>query len=129
MLRHLRAVLCAVLVLPLVSFAADSAPMASSTGANGAPLLLLHPSLSKDQIAFRHADDIWVVARAGGAAERLTSGASVVAGPYFSPDGQTLAYSARIRGNVDVYTVPASGGVPHRLTWHPGKRRCRRLVS
>jgi len=104
-LRHVYAVLFALLVLPLVSHAA--------------PLLLLHPSLSKDQIAFRHADDIWVVARTGGEAVRLTSSASVIGGPYFSPDGQTIAYSARIRGNVDVYTIPASGGVPHRLTYHP----------
>ncbi len=118
MLRSLRAVLCVIFALPVAVFAADSTP--SSIGANGAPLLLLHPSLSKDQIAFRHADDIWVVARTGGAADRVTSGASVVAGPFFSPDGQTLAYSARIRGNVDVYTVPVSGGVPHRLTYHPG---------
>ncbi len=106
MLRSPRAVLFACLILPLSVYAA--------------PLLLLHPSLSKDQIAFRHADDIWTVSRSGGDAERLTSTASVVEGPYFSPDGQTIAYSARIRGNVDVYTVPTNGGVPRRLTWHPG---------
>ena len=84
------------------------------------PCYLLHPALSKDQIAFRHADDIWVVARTGGEAVRLTSAASVVDGPFFSPDGQTIAYSARIHGNLDVYTIPANGGVPHRLTYHPG---------
>jgi tricorn protease len=104
--RHTCAVLFALLLLPFASHAA--------------PLLLLHPSLSKDQIAFRHADDIWVVARTGGEAVRLTSTASVVGGPFFSPDGQTIAWSARIHGNVDVYTIPANGGVPHRLTWHPG---------
>jgi tricorn protease len=98
-------VLFALLVLPFV--------------AHASPLLLLHPTLSKDQIAFRHADDIWVVARTGGEAIRLTSTASVVAGPYFSPDGQTLAYSARVHGNVDVYTVSVNGGVPRRLTYHP----------
>ena len=106
MFRHTCAVLFALLLLPFASHAA--------------PLLLLHPSLSKDQIAFRHADDIWVVARTGGEAVRLTSTASVVGGPFFSPDGQTIAWSARIHGNVDVYTIPANGGVPHRLTWHPG---------
>ncbi len=104
-IRHVPAVLFALLLLPLVSQAA--------------PLLLLHPTLSKDQIAFRHADDIWIVPRAGGEAVRLTSTASVVDGPFFSPDGQTLAYSARIRGNVDVYTVSLNGGIPHRLTYHP----------
>jgi tricorn protease len=104
-IRRVPTVLFVLLVLPLLSHAS--------------PLLLLHPSLSKDQIAFRHADDIWVVARTGGEAVRLTSTASVVDGPYFSPDGHTLAYSARIHGNVDVYTVSATGGVPHRLTYHP----------
>jgi tricorn protease len=105
-LRHTCAVLFALLVLPFV--------------AHASPLLLLHPTLSKDQIAFRHADDIWAVARTGGDAIRLTSTASVVAGPFFSPDGQTLAYSSRVHGNVDVYTVSVNGGVPRRLTWHPG---------
>jgi tricorn protease len=118
--RSMLTVFSTILVLPLLSLAAsDNAIPSSSTGANGTPLLLLHPSLSQDQIAFRHADDIWVVARSGGAADRLTSTSSVVAGPFFSPDGQTLAYSARIQGNVDVYTVPAGGGVAHRLTYHP----------
>jgi tricorn protease len=104
--RLVRAVLFALLLSPAAAFAA--------------PLLLLHPSLSRDQIAFRHADDIWIVSRNGGEAERLTSTASVVEGPFFSPDGNTLAYSARVNGNIDVYTIPAGGGVPHRITYHPG---------
>ncbi len=83
------------------------------------PLLLRCPSLSQHQIAFRYADDIWTVSRDGGAAERLTSDGQVVAGPVFSPDGSSIAYSAHLRGNVDVYIVPASGGIPRRITWHP----------
>jgi tricorn protease len=38
----------------------------------------------------------------------------------FSPDGKTIAFSAQYDGNVDVYTVPVTGGAPARLTWHPG---------
>jgi tricorn protease len=117
--RHTSAVLFALLVLPLLSHASGTPANSGLARVDAAPLLLLHPSLSTDQIAFRHADDIWVVARTGGEALRLTSTASVVGGPYFSPDGQTLAYSARIHGNIDVYTIPANGGVPHRLTYHP----------
>jgi tricorn protease len=119
--RHVCAVFLALFVLSLASQAADApASPGLVRGADAAPLLLMHPSLSKDQIAFRHADDIWVVARTGGEAMRLTSTALVVDGPCFSPDGRTIAYSARIHGNVDVYTIPAGGGVPHRLTYHPG---------
>jgi tricorn protease len=117
--RHVSALLLALLILPLASYASGSPASAGLARRDDAPLLLLHPSLSKDQIAFRHADDIWVVARTGGEAVRLTSTASVIGGPYFSPDGQTLAYSARVHGNVDVYTVQANGGIPHRLTYHP----------
>src|SRR6201986_1753723 len=83
-------------------------------------LLLRNPSLSKDKIAFLYADDIWTVNRQGGEAEGLTSDGKVVAGPFFSPDGSEIAYSAHLNGNVDVYVMPASGGVPRRITWQPG---------
>jgi tricorn protease len=83
------------------------------------PLLLRNPSLSKDRIAFRYADDIWTVSRQGGEAERLTSNGQVDAGPIYSPDGAWIAYSAHLNGNTDAYVIPATGGVPRRITWHP----------
>ncbi len=83
------------------------------------PLLLRNPSLAQDRIAFLYADDVWTVSRAGGDAERLTSNGHVVAGPYYSPDGSQVAYSAHLAGNTDVYIIPAAGGVARRVTWHP----------
>ncbi|MHB8887909.1 MAG: S41 family peptidase [Acidobacteriaceae bacterium] len=83
------------------------------------PLLLRNPSLSKDKIAFLYGDDIWTVSRNGGEAQRLTSTGDVVEGPYYSPDGTQIAYSAHTHGAVDVYLIPAEGGIPQRLTWHP----------
>ena len=83
------------------------------------PLLLRNPSLSRDKIAFLYADDIWTVPRAGGDAERLTSGGNVVAGPYYSPDGAQIAYSTSENGVTEVYVVGADGGVPRRITWDP----------
>jgi tricorn protease len=88
--------------------------------AQAAPLLLRDPSLSKDKIAFRYADDIWIVAREGGEARRLTSIGMVGSGPYFSPDGTEIEYSVRQQGTEYVYVVSAEGGVPRRLTWEPG---------
>ena len=82
-------------------------------------LLLRSPSLSQDRIAFRYADDIWTVPRQGGEARRLTSNGHVGAGPYYSPDGSEIAYTAHLAGNDDVYIIPAGGGVPRRITWHP----------
>ena len=71
MLRHgfVGAALCVVVGL-LLSAAARSA----------SPLLLRNPALSQDRIAFLYADDIWVVAREGGEARRLTSEGNVTAG-------------------------------------------------
>ena len=87
------------------------------------PLLLRNPALSLDQIAFLYADDIWVVARDGGEARRLTSVGDVTAGPYFSPDHTQIAYSTTAHGLTDVYVMSAEGGVPRRLTWEPTGNR------
>ena len=111
----LRANLLALL-LPFVALLAAPA----AYGAD-APLLLRYPSLSQNAIAFRYADDIWTVSRNGGEAQRLTSSAAVTEGPYYSPDGSQIAYSARLHGNIDVYVIPATGGIPRRLTWHPAE--------
>jgi tricorn protease len=115
---RLAPVLLALLAL-LPVFAVAQAPAA----ATAAPLLLRYPALSQDKIAFRYADDIWTVSRNGGEAERLTSNGQVSAGPYFSPDGAWIAYSAHLNGNTDAYIIPATGGVPRRITWHPGGSR------
>ena len=84
------------------------------------PLLLRNPTLSQDRIAFLYADDIWTVIRNGGEAERLTSDGKVTSGPFYSPDGAWIAYSAHLNGNTDTYVISATGGVPRRITWHPG---------
>lgn len=97
-----------------------AAQNASSSTNGQIPLLLRNPSLSQEKIAFLYADDVWTVSRSGGEAERLTSNGKVAAGPYFSPDGAEIAYSAHLNGNVDVYVMPSGGGVPRRITWHPG---------
>jgi tricorn protease len=87
--------------------------------------LLRHPALSRDSVAFEYAGDLWIAARAGGDARRLTSTAGAETEPYFSPDGTQIAYTATIAGNTDVYVMPAAGGEPRRLTYHPGADRVR----
>jgi len=83
------------------------------------PLLLQDPTISKTQIAFAYAGDIWTVARSGGDARRLVTGQNLETGPIFSPDGETVAFSGDYDGIVGVYVVPARGGEPRRLTTHP----------
>lgn len=43
--------------------------------------------------------------------------------PRFSPDGSLLAFSGNYDGNIDVYVVPAGGGLPKRLTHHDAPDR------
>src|SRR5271169_5860451 len=98
-----------VLFASVLMFAADSGP-----------LLLQSPTLSKTQIAFAFGGDIWIVNRAGGDAQRLVTGTGVLSHPIFSPDGTMVAYTGNYDGNDDVFVVAATGGEPHRLTYHPG---------
>jgi tricorn protease len=90
-------------------------------GALGAdkPLLFQQPSLSQTQVVFAFAGDLWMVGREGGAAKRLTTGVGIEKDPFFSPDGTLVAFTGQYDGNIDVFVVPAAGGVPRRLTYHP----------
>ena len=83
------------------------------------PLLLRKPTMSKNQIVFSYAGDLWSVPRAGGEARRLTTGPGGETDPMFSPDGTRIAFTGNYDGNRDVFVIPASGGIPKRLTWHP----------
>lgn len=104
--------------LGLLFFAALVLACAVSAHAGG-PLLMQKPTLSKTHIAFAYAGDLWLVPRDGGEARLLTSGAGSKSDPVFSPDGNWIAYTGDYDGNVDVYVIPANGGVPKRLTHHP----------
>ena len=85
-----------------------------------APLLLQEPTLSRTEIVFAYGGYLWSVPRDGGAARQLTTGGHE-SDPVFSPDGNWIAFSANYDGNRDVYVIPAAGGEPRRLTWHPGQ--------
>ena len=82
--------------------------------------LVSEPAISADRIAFIYAGDLWTCDRAGRDVRRLTADVGAESSPAFSPDGRSIAFSAQYEGNVDVYVVAAEGGVPRRLTWHPG---------
>ncbi len=85
--------------------------------------LFRYPDVSASQISFVYGGDIWVVAKTGGTAYRITSSTGEESFPRFSPDGKKLAFSASYDGNTDVYSMPVTGGVPLRLTWYAGADR------
>ena len=82
-------------------------------------LLLREPTLTNNAVAFVYANDIWKAPLTGGTAQRLTSGLGNESDPKFSKDGQWIAFTAEYDGNSDVYLIPASGGTPKRITFHP----------
>ena len=82
--------------------------------------LLAQPATSATHVAFVYARDLWVAKHDGSDVRRLTTDDGLESNAAFSPDGRQIAFSAQYEGNTDVYVVPVEGGVPTRLTWHPG---------
>jgi tricorn protease len=87
------------------------------------PPLLRQPTVSRTLVAFNYGGDIWTVPRSGGTARRITAGGGngEARDPHFSPDGTLIAFTGVYDNNADVYVVPADGGVPTRLTYHPDR--------
>jgi tricorn protease len=111
----------ASIFLAAAVFLLPGAPAAAQDGTR----LLRQPTLSADNIAFAYAGDLWVVARSGGEARRLTATPAVESDPHFSPDGQWLAFSSNRDGVTSVYVMPVAGGGARRLTWYPAASMAR----
>jgi tricorn protease len=90
-----------------------------SPAAENAPLLATQPTINATEIIFVYGGYLWSVPRDGGEARQLTT-LGHESGPLFSPDGKWIAFTGSYDGNADVYVMPAQGGEPKRLTWHPG---------
>ncbi len=82
--------------------------------------MLADPAVSAERVVFSYANDLWTADLEGRNVRRLTSDPGLESHPAFSPDGALVAFNGQYDGNVDVYVVPAGGGLPKRLTWHPG---------
>ncbi len=85
--------------------------------ANEEARLLRFPATNGKDLVFTYAGDLYSVPLSGGTARKLTSHVGFEMFARFSPDGQTLAFTGQYDGNTEVFTIPASGGVPQRLTY------------
>lgn len=81
--------------------------------------LLRFPATNGNQIVFSYAGDLYSVGMDGGVARKLTNHEGYEMFPRFSPDGEWLAFTGQYDGNTEVYLMPATGGVPKRLTITP----------
>ena len=106
-----------LLALPMILIAGTSAQ------AHIDARLMRYPHVSGTQIAFTYAGDIWVVAKDGGLAQRLSTPKGEESFARFSPDGKEIAFSGNYDGNMDVYVLPVGGGIPVRVTHHPAPDR------
>lgn len=79
--------------------------------------LLRFPAVGNNTIVFTYAGDLYAVDINGGPAKKLTSDVGYEMFARFSPDGKTIAFTAQYDGNTEVYTMPAEGGTPQRITY------------
>lgn len=89
----------------------------ASVQAQSEARLLRFPTTDGKQIVFSYGGDLFSVPINGGEAKRLTSHVGYEMFPRFSPDGNTIAFTGQYDGNTEVYTIPATGGEPLRLTY------------
>ena len=106
-----------------LALSAGISTIAVAGAAQAETRLVKQADVSDDHIAFVYGGDIWVADRDGNNPRQLTTRQAPEMMPHFSPDGQTIAFSATYDGNTDVYTIPVAGGQPTRLTWHPDADR------
>jgi len=79
--------------------------------------LLRFPAIHQNQVVFTYAGDLYTSADAGGTARRLTTHPGYEMFAKFSPDGKTIAFTGQYDGNTEVFTIPAEGGMPKRITF------------
>ncbi len=88
---------------------------------SNAPLLINQVAISRDNIAFSYAGKIWLMNRAGGAAQILNNVPNEERNPVFSPDGKQIAFSRSNGGDWDVFVTSSDvgGGEARRVTMMP----------
>jgi tricorn protease len=122
-MRHSARVFASAIVLAatLALLFADGGTVLAQTAGGGQQAGVLgyyrYPALHGDTIVFAAEGDLWKVSVAGGVARRLTTHHSEETNPVISPDGRTLAFTARYEGPAELYTMPLAGGVPVRRTY------------
>ncbi len=117
-LRALAAV-SALVLLPLAHAATGLHAQTPSAPAAGGGTLGFYrfPDLHGDVVVFAAEGDLWRASVTGGMAQRLTTHPAEETDPAISPDGRTLAFTARYEGPASLYTMPMTGGMPTRWTY------------
>ncbi len=90
--------------------------------AQDSPLWLRKNDISPDgkHIVFTYKGNIYTVPASGGRALQITSNQAYDSDPFWTRDGKEIVFSSYREKSKDIFKVSAKGGVPARLTTHPG---------
>lgn len=80
---------------------------------------LTKPDIHGNEVVFTAEGDLWLYNLKTDASARLTNDPGVENNAKFSPDGKWIAFNAMYSGKLDIYIMPAEGGIPKRLTYDP----------
>lgn len=108
-----------VVGLAVLGYAAPTAPTLDTPNARPS---FAEPSLSPDrrEIVFASGGDLWTVPSAGGSAQLIVSGPATERRPFFSPDGNSVAFTSNRTGNGDIYVLNLGSGSLDRITFDDG---------
>jgi len=87
------------------------------------PGMFRYPDISNNEIVFTYANDLWIVDKDGGVARPLASPPGQETFPKFNDTGDEVAFIGNYEGDRDLYISRTMGGVPQRVTHHPGNER------
>ncbi len=97
-----------VIAIPLVN-----SPASAASGEG----YYRHPTIYNETIVFTSEGDLWKVSAHGGVATRLTTHADAETDARISPNGKSIAFTARYEGPAEIYVMPLAGGLPKRVTY------------
>ena len=100
----------------------SAAPTTSTLDLPAARPSFAEPSLSPDrrEIVFASGGDLWTVPSTGGNAQLIVSHPANERRPYFSPDGNSVAFTSTRTGNGDIYVLNLASGDLNRITFDDG---------
>ena len=92
-------------LLPAVTALVQATDAVPASG----PQLFRNPSISRTQVVFEYANDLWIAPRSGGSASRLTTGLGAETNPIFSPKFGTGNGSPKLSRDLNITDLAAAG--------------------
>ncbi|MFT3700935.1 MAG: S41 family peptidase [Agriterribacter sp.] len=76
-----------------------------------------YPAIYDNTVVFTAEGDLWTYDIVANRTSRLTTHAGMESAPCFSADGKQLVFVGQYEGPSELYVMPATGGVPKRITY------------